>query len=271
MKKENRGRILWPCLLLLLGLTGMILWRTGSEDPQKLLLDAATSLRNGSLIQAARALNKVMLDHPSSPQAHTVGYIRSFLRDGHADAAGDLALTERDTKRLAELFALYEKTGAGRGLEGFAYSMTRITDMRLKASEELLEQATEWAKELDMSVEEGEKWLEAAEAANVSMSRLAVLLIAINERRHEARTGIKAAEQFDLLGIPRKEGGVLDLSGVNSSAFPFMVMKAARSSQEKQEIFADMFGSRAINLLNAAEKFPGGKAPVEIQSARRDR
>ena len=271
MNKENKGRMLWLCLLLFLGLAAVVVWRNASEDPQKLLLDAATSLRNGSVNQAARSLNQVMFQHPSSPQAHTVRYIRSFLRDGRGDATSDLALTEAEGKRLAELFASYEQTGVGRGLEEFAYAMAKITDMRLKARQEMLEQARELAKELDISTEETERWLEAAEAADISMSRLAALLITINERRYEARTSIKAAEQFDLLGIPRKEGGVLDLSGVNSSAFPLMVMNAARSSQEKQEIFADMFGPSAINLLKAAEKFPEGRMPIQTQRTNKDR
>lgn len=271
--KKKRSRILGLCLLVFLGLvvSGTILWRSGSEDPQKLLLDAATSLRNGSLVQAARTLNRVISERPSSPQAHTVGYIRSFLRDGHGDPTSDVPLTEDEAKRLAELFASYEKTGAGRGLGDFASSMARIADMRMKARQEMLEQARELAKQLDMSAEESEKWLEAAEAANVSMSRLANLLMTINEKRYEARTGIKAAGQFDLLGIPRREGGVLDLSGVNSSAFPLMVMNAALSTEEKQEVFADMFGAQAINLLKAAEKFPGGQAPVEMQKTHRER
>lgn len=270
MKKENTGRIFWLCLVVLLGLAGIAVWRNACEAPQELLLDAATSLRNGTVTEAARTLNRVMFGHGPSPQAHTVRYIRSFLRDGHGDATSDLALTEDEAKRLAELFASYEQTGVGHGLEDFAYSMARITDMRLKARQEMMEQARELAKELDMSAEESEKWLEAAEAADVSMSRLAALLITINERRYEARTSIKAAEQFDLLGIPRKEGGVLDLSGVGSSAFPLMVMNAARSSQEKQEVFAGMFGPRSINLLKAAEKFPQGRGHAETQRANKD-
>src|SRR5580693_1124045 len=78
---EERRQLLMLCLgfASLLALV-MILSCSGSSDPQQLSLEAASSLRNGNLTQAAQILNRIISEHPASPQAKTVRYLYSFLR-----------------------------------------------------------------------------------------------------------------------------------------------------------------------------------------------
>jgi hypothetical protein len=70
-----------------------------SQGPADLMSRAESALRTGQFGQGAELLNRIVSEHPGSPQAKTVGNLRSLLRDKEPTQDGPLAASEAQRLR----------------------------------------------------------------------------------------------------------------------------------------------------------------------------
>lgn len=174
-----------------------------------------------------------------------------------------LASVRAEGKKLSE-----EWSGASIGKRFVQGASVYLGFEAIKSSfESFLQRASglrELSEQLEMSADATQKWEKAVDRLGLSFTQLQTVLNAIQSKRIEALTDLKAADTFNRLGIARQD--VLNLQGVDASEFARRVMLAGQGGGMNRKIVGELIGRRGLKYLATAGLQPDMSADFDKQA-----